>query len=396
MVAFLYYLWYNHYYDTIMGIVCILEKDKITKKVVMLKIATVFSGIGAVEQALKQLNTPYKILFACDNGERYLKLSFDDINKMVEGCSKDERENIVRKLYDSTNKENLVKKSYIANYGDNLEDWYEDIRFLDGSEYKGELDLLVGGSPCQSFSTYGKKLGLEDVRGTLFYDYARLIKESQPKVFIYENVAGMLTHDHGHTWQVIQDVFRSLNYSICYEVLNAQDYGLPQMRKRLFVIGVRNDLDFKIQFPPKKIKLECTAEDYLEKNVDNKYYLPYKGFRYVTESERNEGRARVNRDIIGCQTANQQFNWTGDFRIEEPQQRHYDDKRIYIGNYKGHPAVARKLTPRECLNLMGFGEFKILVPDQVMYRQAGNSIAVPVLKNILTNILEALDGEMVY
>ena len=135
----------------------------------MLKIATVFSGIGAVEQALKQLNTSYKILFACDNGERYLKLSFDDINKMVEGCSKEERENIVKKLYDSTNKENLVKKSYVANYGDILEDWYEDIRFLDGSEYKGKLDLLVGGSPCQSFSTYGKKLGLEDVRGTLFY-----------------------------------------------------------------------------------------------------------------------------------------------------------------------------------------------------------------------------------
>ena len=362
----------------------------------MLRIATVFSGIGAVEQALKQLHRPYKILFACDNGERYLTLSYEDICKTINGYSKEERENKIRELYDLTQKENLVKKSYLANYGDSLEDWYEDIRFLDGVEYKGKLDLLVGGSPCQSFSTYGKKLGLEDVRGTLFYDYARLIKESQPKVFIYENVSGMLTHDHGNTWKVIQDVFHCLNYSICYEVLNAQDYGLPQMRKRLFVVGVRNDLDLKIQFPPQKVELKYFAEDFLELNIDNKYYLPYKGFRYVTESKRNDGRARVNRRIIGCQTANQQFNWTGDFRIEIPQKRHYDDERIYIGEYEGRPAVARKLTPRECLNLMGFDEFKIVVPDQVMYRQVGNSIAVPVLKFILTNILEALDGKMVY
>lgn len=164
-----------------------------------------------------------------------------------------------------------------------------------------------------------EKMGLEDVRGTLFYDYARLIKESQPKVFIFENVSGMLTHDHGHTWSVIQDVFKSLNYTVTPKVLNAQEYGLPQMRKRLFVLGVREDLNLNITFPPDKVELTSFAEDYLESYVDNKYYLPFKGFRYVTEPERNEGRARVNRSIIGCQTANQQFNWTGDFRIESPQ-----------------------------------------------------------------------------
>lgn len=151
-----------------------------------------------------------------------------------------------------------------------------------------------------------------------------------------------------------------------------------------------------ITFPPDKVELTSFAEDYLESYVDNKYYLPFKGFRYVTEPERNEGRARVNRSIIGCQTANQQFNWTGDFRIESPQKRHIEDQRIYVGEYNGRPAVARKLTPRECLNLMGFDSFNIVVPDQVMYRQAGNSIAVPVLKCILSNILEALNGEMVY
>lgn len=358
----------------------------------MLKIATVFSGIGAVEQALKQMHIAHKIVFACDNGERYLDKSYNDILNILKCFPEEEHEHVIERLYEETRKKNWVKESYVANYSDFLGEWYEDIRFLNGSKYRGSVDLFVGGSPCQSFSTYGKKLGLEDVRGTLFYDYARLVKEIQPKIFLYENVAGMLTHDHGHTWETICTVFHSLNYSIRYQVLNAQDYGLPQMRKRLFVLGIRNDINTNIVFPPQKILLNTTSKDYLESNIDNKYYLPLKGFRYVTESNRNEGRARVNRTIIGCQTANQQFNWTGDFRIETPQPQHVADPRIFVGEYNGQPAVARKLTPRECLNLMGFTEFKIVVPDQIMYRQAGNSIAVPVLKCILANIMEGMNG----
>ncbi len=355
-----------------------------------IKLATVFSGIGAIEQAFKQLKIPHEIVFACDNGERYLDLSTEEILDKLKAVPDNEKQSKIDELYDSTKKVNEVKKSYMANYGDNLGDWYEDIRFLDGSKYKEKVDILVGGSPCQSFSTYGKKLGLEDVRGTLFYDYARLIKETQPKVFIFENVPGMLAHDKGRTWEVIQDVFKSLNYVIKFDVLNAENYGLPQMRKRLFVVGVRKDIKTKYKFPPPTAKVKPNVRGYLEDYVENKYYLPYKGFRYVTEHDRNEGRARVNRDIIGCQTANQQFNWTGDFRIEQPQQRHFEDPRIYIGEYNGQPAVARKLTPTECLNLMGFKNFKIVVPDQTMYRQAGNSIAVPVLKSIISELKEIL------
>ena len=357
----------------------------------MINVATVFSGIGAAEQALKQLGVEHRIIFACDNGERYLKRSFEDILQSVKGLSFDEIQKEIEHLYSKTNRPNYVKESYMANYGEILNDWYEDIRFLDGKKYCNEIDLLVGGSPCQSFSTYGKKMGLEDVRGTLFYDYARIIKETSPKVFIYENVAGMIMHDHGHTWEVIQSVFNELDYKIIPpQILDAQDYGLPQMRKRLFVVGIRKDINKEIVYPPQKIPCTKTASDYLDEYVDNKYYLPYKGFRYVTEPDRNEGRARVNRDIIGCQTANQQFNWTGDFRLESPQQRHRDDPRIYIGMYNGQEAVARKLTPQECLKLMGFENFKIVVPDHIMYRQAGNSIAVPVLKSIIKEILGVL------
>lgn len=354
----------------------------------MIKLATVFSGIGAVEQAFKQLDLDHRIVFACDNGERYLDLSTEEIQAEIDANPHRDPQEIVNELYEKTGKPNNVKKSYIANYGDNLGDWYEDIRFLNGTKYAGGVDIIVGGSPCQSFSTYGKKLGLEDTRGTLFYDYARLIKEVGPKVFIFENVNGLLSHDKGKTWQVIKDVFTSLNYIISYKILDAQDYNLPQMRKRLFVVGIRRDLNKEKFVFPEPVPLEHTAEEYLEKNIPNKYYLPIKGFKYVTEHSRNEGRARVNRLVIGCQTANQQFNWTGDFRVEKALKRHIDDSRIHKDMYDGQLCVARKLTPRECLNLMGFTDFNIVVKDQVMYRQAGNSIAVPVLKALIQKIVK--------
>lgn len=354
------------------------------------KVATVFSGIGAAEQALELLKVPHEVVFACDNGERYLDLSTEEIYIKLIGKTHDEIQKIVEELYNNSGKENNVKKSYLANYGDNLGEWYEDIRFLDGKLYQNEdIDIMIGGSPCQSFSTYGHRKGLEDTRGTLFYDYARLIDEMKPKSFIFENVTGLMNHDKGKTWEIIKEVFESLNYKIKYEVLNAQDYNLPQLRKRLFVVGIRKDIKKEFIFPEKK-QLQIKVEDLLEKDVPNKYYLGFKGFRYVTTHERNEGRARVNREVIGCQTANQQFNWTGDFRVENPKKIHLNDERIFKGEFDGKISVARKLTPRECLRLMGFEQFKIVVPDQVMYRQCGNSIAVPVMKELIKNILEVI------
>ena len=113
-------------------------------------------------------------------------------------------------------------------------------------------------------------------------------------------------------------------------------------------------------------------------------------------AQKNKNKTRVNRQIIGCQTANQQDNWIGDLRIEYPKQRHRNDPRIYIGQYEGHEAVARKMTPRECLKLMGFKleNFSIVVDDIRMYRQAGNSIAVPVLNAIMKQLQPFLDFEI--
>ncbi len=113
---------------------------------------------------------------------------------------------------------------------------------------KGELDLLSGGAPCQSFSYAGKRLGLDDVRGTMFYHYASFLHKLQPKMFLFENVRGLLTHDKGRTFGTICNIFNDEGYTIQYQVLNAWEYGVPQKRERLITIGIRNDLVGKCGF----------------------------------------------------------------------------------------------------------------------------------------------------
>lgn len=357
----------------------------------MLKLATVFTGIGAPEQALKQLGIKYEIVFACDNGEIELKTPYEELDKQVKKFNQKKRNEYIKNVYSSTGKENFVKKSYFANYDISEEKWYEDIRFINGKSYRRKIDLLVGGSPCQSFSTYGKKKGFEDTRGTLFYHYAKLINESKPKVFIYENVPGIKSHDKGNTWKRILEIFDEINYNTYYFILNSQNYGLPQNRRRMFVVGFRKDLHINSFDKPDEIELTNKAKDYLDNYVPLKYYLGEKGFKWTTNVKKNQNRTRVNRDIIGCETANQQFNWIGDLRVEKATQRIIENDKIYKGMYSGELCVARKMTPNECLKLMGFKDFNIVVPDKEAYRQSGNSIAVPVMKALLKDVLEKIE-----
>lgn len=400
----------------------------------MLQVGTLFSGIGAFEEALNQMKIPHDILFACDNGEiefipfedpkkrkeykdlihRITKLNDDEkkrleqlkteLNEIFDGLrtqcygmnNNAERTRFINELYKKYSPfkyHNYVKDAYLANYDINETQFHTDIRFIKGDEYANNVDILVGGSPCQSFSTYGKKMGLNDVRGTLFYDYARIINECKPKVFIYENVNGLLSHDEGKTWEAMKSVWEQLGYHLEYQVLNAADYNFPQIRLRLFLIGIREDLYKTPYHFPDKMVLEHKSTEYLEDSatIPNSFYLTKKGFEWVTIHSKNVNRTRFNRDVIGAQTATQQDNWTGDLRVEPAQPRHIKDPRIYVGEFdfgKGpEPAVARKMTPRECMNLMGFNPgFKIVVPKTIAYRHAGNSIVVPVLIEIIKSL----------
>lgn len=362
-----------------------------------LRIGTLFSGIGAIEHALERLDLEHEIVFAGDNDK-------------------------------------FVKQSYHANYNHKLKDWHDDVTLFDAKPYLNEVDLVVGGSPCQAFSMVGKRLGLEDVRGTLFYDFARVIDECKPKVFIYENVKGLINHDGGRTWEVVQDVFYNLGYEIYSKVLNSRDFGIPQNRERIFVVGFKdNNQEFSF---PNPITLEATMQDFLEDYIDSKFYLKEKGVKFVTSSRNKKKRyTQINGDIMLCQKANQQFNWHGDFVFEDCELQEFDEfvfdvneveekyylsekvktyvlaggtknfktstktdlpvarpllqsmhkmHRAGVDNYVTHTGRIRKLTPRECLRLMGFRDsFKIEVSNTQMYRQAGNSIVVNVLIAIL-------------
>jgi DNA (cytosine-5)-methyltransferase 1 len=356
-----------------------------------IRLASVFSGVGAIEQALTKLSIPFDIVFACDNGEKEIpqttKEIFAEIKKQK--MNEEQKNAYIKSLYSKQRKENMMKTSYFANYQITEDKWYEDIRFINGNGYKGKVDILVGGSPCQSFSLMGKRHGLMDTRGTLFFDYARLVKEINPPVFIYENVPGMLVNNKGNSWAVISDVFHSLGYDIHKAVLNAQDYGIPQNRKRLYVIGFKTPHE-DFMFPEKQ-PLKKKASDFYDKEMPRaRFFLGKKGFEFVT-NPKYRSRARVNSEVIRTEKANQQFNWNGDF-VFVPKEKLIGKndilERAYIGTWKGKEGAIRQLTHRECFRLMGFDEsFKIVVPNVWAYRQAGNSIVVNVLVEIMKQIL---------
>ena len=366
------------------------------------------------------------------------KINYLRVQRKLDSLGEDwkARKKYVDSLYEGLEKRNKVKASYTANYDIKEDDFHWNIAFLDGKQYAGKVDLFVGGSPCQSFSFVGKQRGLDDTRGTLFYEYARLIDEIRPKVFIYENVRAVTSHDGGKTWKKMQQVFSELDYSFSWKVLNARDYGVPQNRERLFVVGFRNDLDLDVEFSfPQAIELEKKMQDFLLDNAPGGYFLPEKGVDFVT-SEKNLSKrfTQIDGEVQLCQKKNQQFNWHGDFVFqseEDAEKNHIPDLEKYylsekvrkyvlstgtknfyskpetdlevarpllttmhkmhragVDNYVTTDGRLRKLTPRECLRLMGFSDsFKIVVSDTAMYQQAGNSIVVDVLIHIMEKIL---------
>ena len=350
--------------------------------------------------------------------------------------SLEEQKEYVDSLYQGKEKQNKVRQSYFANYDIDDSRFHWNVSFLDGRKFK-DIDLFVGGSPCQSFSLVGKQRGLGDTRGTLFYEYARLVEEIRPKVFIYENVRAVLSNDNGNTWETMSKIFDDLGYNWKYKVLNSKEYGIPQNRERVFVVGFRNDLNINDFNFPNKLELNKTMQDFLLDSVSGKYYLAKKGVEFVTSKKNIDKRyTQIDGEIQLCQKKNQQFNWHGDFIFEEERkdkdtliedlEKYFLSEKVKkyvlstgtkgfyskpktdleiarpllttmhkmhragVDNYVTTEGRLRKLTPRECLRLMGFCDsFKIVVSDTAMYQQSGNSIVVDVLMEILKEIYKA-------
>ena len=363
----------------------------------MIKLGTVFSGIGAIEQALIRMGIDHEIEFACDNGDIEIDVDYDkELKKIKKMNTIEEKRIYVENLYKSlSRKTNFVEQAYKANYTVNNNNFFYDVKLLDGLDFKNKIDLFVGGSPCQSFSIAGARGGFEDARGTLFYEYCRLVDEIKPKVFIYENVYGVLTHDKGNTWKVMQNSFDALGYHYKWKILDARDYGIPQGRRRLYVVGFKNKKDYDNFEFPKPVKLKYTMQDLLVENTKEGNFINKNGNLIITEKIGEEPEEKyylsdkLKKYVMCPGTKNFMHS---DAKIDLPIARALlstqgNSHRASVNNYVTTHGRIRALTVRETYRLMGFPDnYKIVVSKAQALKQSGNSIVVDVLISILKEI----------
>ncbi len=359
------------------------------------RLATAFSGIGAVEQAFKRLGIDTEIVFACDNGDIEIDVDTDvELKKIKSMHTVAEKREYVKNLYSTlSRKTNFVEISYKGNYEIIDDNFFYDVKMLDGSDFEGKVDLFVGGSPCQSFSIAGARGGFEDTRGTLFYEYVRLVKEIKPQIFIYENVYGVLTHDKGKTWETMQNVFSDLGYHFKWAILDARNFGIPQGRRRLFVVGFKDEeCANKFNFPDEK-ELKFTMQDFLLDNcADGNFKYDENGDIYLLPGGEVVERYLSQKLIDYVMSPGTKNFYHEDAKIDLPVARAIlstqgNSHRASVNNYVTTNGRIRALEPRESLRLMGFpDDFKMVVSRAQSYKQSGNSIVVDVLMEIIKEI----------
>lgn len=276
-------------------------------------------------------------------------------------------------------------QTYRKNFGDHI--IHGDINEIDLSDIPLH-NVLIGGFPCQPFSMMGEKRGFEDARGTLFFRIAEIIKNqiergNKPKAIILENVRSLKTHDKGKTFATIINILENeLGYKVYSDVLNSSDYGVPQKRNRTYIVCFSNH-SIELEFPPPKIELNCTLQDMLDTDVDNKYFLSDKILPTILSNGTGGYKAKSEIDL----------------KIARPlcatmAKMH----RACQDNYVTQKGRVRRLTPRECARLQGFSEeFEIPVSDSQAYKQFGNAVTVNVARAVAQEVKKALqlNGEWV-
>ena len=265
-------------------------------------------------------------------------------------------------------------KTYEANFNEHPRG---DITKIAAEEIP-DFDILLGGFPCQAFSIIGKKDGFDnETSGTLFFEIERILKAKRPVAFMLENVRHLTAHDGGKTLRVIIAHLPSLGYDVQWKILNAMDYGLPQKRERIIIVGFREPSDFK--FPtPVVPELRKTLADILQENVDARYFvnenirssrlsrLKVKNFPKPYISHENISGSVTPHDYCSALRAAASANY------------------ILIND-------ERRPTEREMLRLQGFPEdFKVVVPYSKIRQQCGNSVAVPVIEAVAREMITAL------
>ena len=284
-----------------------------------------------------------------------------------------------------------------------INDDIANISCLDLENYfsikKGELDLLSGGAPCQAFSYAGKRLGLEDARGTLFYHYALFLEKLQPKMFLFENVRGLLTHDHGKTYSTMLDIFTKAGYTIDKQVLNAWNYGVPQKRERLITIGIRNDLVEKTEYRfPKAHSYKPVLRDVLLDCPDGPG-VPYgEKKRKIFELVPAGGYWRDIDPAIAKEYMKSCWDMEGG-RTGILRRMSLDEPSLTVltspsqkQTERCHPLEARPFTVRENARCQTFpDDWEFCGNVSAQYKQVGNAVPVNLAYDIAKEIANSLD-----
>ena len=312
-----------------------------------MKVAGFFTGVGGIELGFKQ--TGFEIVYS---NEIDIKAS-------------------------QTYKENFDE--YIS---------VKDIKDV-GEEEVPDVDVIVGGFPCQAFSVAGYQKGFEDERGEIFFQLARIIKEKLPRVIFIENVKNLLSHDGGNTFKVIRETLESYGYKLKVSVLNASEYGnIPQNRERIYIIGFLNKSDYDNYKEIQPIPLEKSISDIIDfnKKVDEKYYYTKEKTKFYDELEK---------EIKKTDTL---YQWRRVY-VRENKSNLCPTLTANMGT-GGHnvPLILtehgiRKLTPKECFLFQGFPENFKLPKDMAqshLYKQSGNSVVVPVIGRLAKEIKKAI------
>ena len=310
----------------------------------MLKVAGFFAGVGGIELGFKEAG--FNIIYA------------NEINP-------------------------LAAKIYEANFKHKV-----DIKDIKDVSDVPDCDIIVGGFPCQSFSVAGLKLGFSDkVNGNCFFELARIIKLKNPKAFMLENVKGLVNHDKGKTLDTIKKTLEELGYYLHINIYNAKEYAnIPQNRERIFIIGFKDEKAHKRYKPLEKVPLTKRINEFVDFNVlvDEKYYIKESFFRYELIKDIEKGKiytitfkqAKANKDnVCPCLLASM-----GKGGGRTPFIKTSDDR-------------IRVLTPQECFKLQGYPS-DFIYPQDISktqaYIAAGNSVVVPLIKEIALSIKEAL------
>ena len=267
------------------------------------------------------------------------------------------------------------QKTYAANFGHTP---HGDITKIAASEIP-DFDVLVAGFPCQPFSSIGQRQGFEHpTQGTLFYDVVRIIKEKNPSAFLLENVKGLKTHDSGRTWAEIQRSLDELGYVVHAAILDASEYGVPQRRERIYIVGFKKGSHAASDFLfPEPLGTKVSIGQFVESGITDRSISKHLQNSYIYKKE--DGRPEV-------------ITPKSDKPVKTLVASYHKIQRLTGTFVADGPTGLRLLTENECKAIMGFPkDFKVPVSRTQMYRQFGNSVAVPVVSAIARNIKLALD-----